>query len=137
MIRVCENIQVVYVKFSSNRHIIDDIVEAHCCVVITSELILMSKDVAESIYQITDCRTFWPHRPYVGETKRTLTVRRSEYRQADRRGDPENGIAVRVQKAANASTRMVPQSKDELKGSGRGGLSVVVLNINSSLSFIR
>ena len=65
VIRVCENIQVVYVKFSSNRHIIDDIVEAHCCVVITSELILMSKDVAESINQTTDCRTFWPHRPYM------------------------------------------------------------------------
>ena len=28
-----------------------------------SKLILMSKYVAESINQTTDCRTFWPHRP--------------------------------------------------------------------------
>ena len=35
-----------------------DIVEAHCYIVITSESILMSKYVAESINQTTDCRTF-------------------------------------------------------------------------------
>ena len=35
-----------------------DIVEAHCYIVITSELILMSKFVAESINQTTNCRMF-------------------------------------------------------------------------------
>ena len=35
---------------------------------------------------------------YVGETKRTLKVRLSEHRQAVKRGDPKNGIAVHVQK---------------------------------------
>ena len=35
-----------------------DAVEAHCYVVIASELILLSKYVAESINQTTDCRTF-------------------------------------------------------------------------------
>ena len=35
---------------------------------------------------------------YVGETKRLLKVRLSEYRQAVKRGDPKNGIAVHVQK---------------------------------------
>ena len=35
-----------------------DIVEAHSYVVITSESILMSKFVAESINQTTNCRTF-------------------------------------------------------------------------------
>ena len=40
-----------------------DIVEAHCYVVITSQSILMSIYVAESINQTTDCRTFWPRRP--------------------------------------------------------------------------
>ena len=34
---------------------------------------------------------------YVGETKRTLKVRLSEYRQAVKRGDPKNGTAVHVQ----------------------------------------
>ena len=40
-----------------------DTVEAHCYIVITSESILMSKYVAESIYQTTDCRTFRPRMP--------------------------------------------------------------------------
>ena len=31
---------------------------------------------------------------YIGETKRTLNVRLSEYKQAVKRGDPKNGIAV-------------------------------------------
>ena len=35
---------------------------------------------------------------YVGESKRTLKVRLSEHRQAVKRGDPKNGIAVHVQK---------------------------------------
>ena len=35
---------------------------------------------------------------YVGETKRTLKVRMSEHRQAVRRGDPKNSIAVNFQK---------------------------------------
>ena len=35
---------------------------------------------------------------YVGETKRTLKVRLSEHRQAEKRGAPKNGIAVHVQK---------------------------------------
>ena len=34
----------------------------------------------------------------MGETKRTLKVRLSEHRQAVKRGDPKNGIAVHVQK---------------------------------------
>ena len=33
-----------------------DIIEAHCYVVITSESMLMSKYVAESINQTTECR---------------------------------------------------------------------------------
>ena len=41
----------------------NDIIEAHCYVVITSESILMRKYVAESINQTTDCRTFRPCRP--------------------------------------------------------------------------
>ena len=41
----------------------DDIVEAHCYVVITSVSILMSKYVEESINQTTDSRTFQPSRP--------------------------------------------------------------------------
>ena len=36
--------------------------------------------------------------PEVWETKRTLKVRLSEHRQAVKRGDPKNGIAVHVQK---------------------------------------
>ena len=35
---------------------------------------------------------------YVRETKRTLKVTLSEHRQAVKRGDPKNGIAVHVQK---------------------------------------
>ncbi|MDA8010421.1 MAG: reverse transcriptase domain-containing protein, partial [Alphaproteobacteria bacterium] len=35
---------------------------------------------------------------YVGETKRTLKVRLSEHKQAVKRGDPKNGIAVHVHK---------------------------------------
>ena len=35
---------------------------------------------------------------YVGETKRTLKVRMSEHRQAVRRGDPKNSIAVNFQR---------------------------------------
>ena len=31
---------------------------------------------------------------YIGETKRTLNVRLSEYKQVVKRGDPKNGIAV-------------------------------------------
>ena len=31
---------------------------------------------------------------YIGETKRTLKVRLSEHKQAVKRGDPKNGIAV-------------------------------------------
>ena len=47
------------------------------------------------VYEIpcSDCREV-----YVGETKRTLKVRKSEHRQAIRRGDQKNGIAVHVQK---------------------------------------
>ena len=33
-------------------------------------------------------------RVYIGETKRTLKVRLGEHKQAVRRGDPKNGIAV-------------------------------------------
>ena len=35
---------------------------------------------------------------YVGETKRTLKVRLSEHKQAVKRGDPKNGIAVHAHK---------------------------------------
>ena len=57
---------------------------------------------------------------YVGETKRTLKVRLSEHRQAVKRGDPKNGIAVHVQikRPTTASTGKAPQSKEEPKGSG-------------------
>ena len=56
---------------------------------------------------------------YVGETKRTLKVRLSEHRQAVKRGDPKNGIAVHVQKTNyTASTGKAPQSKEESKASG-------------------
>ena len=34
----------------------------------------------------------------MGETKRTLKVQLSEHRQAVKRGEPKNGIAVHVQK---------------------------------------
>ncbi len=35
---------------------------------------------------------------YIGETKRNLKIRLAEHRQAVRRGDDKNGIAVHVQK---------------------------------------
>ena len=35
---------------------------------------------------------------YIGETKRNLNIRLAEHRQAVRRGDDKNGIAVHVQK---------------------------------------
>ena len=34
------------------------------------------------------------HQTYIGETKRTLKVRLGEHKQAVKRGDPKNGIAV-------------------------------------------
>ena len=39
---------------------------------------------------------------YVGETKRTLKVRLGEHRQAVKRGDPKNGIAVHVHNTQHA-----------------------------------
>ena len=48
------------------------------------------------VYEIL-CKDF--PEVYVGETKRTLKVRLSEHRQAVKRGDPNNSIAVHVQKA--------------------------------------
>ena len=47
------------------------------------------------VYEITckDCPEV-----YMGETKRTLKVRLSEHRQAVKRGDPKNNIAVHVHK---------------------------------------
>ena len=53
---------------------IKDILEAHCYVVITSESILMSKYVAESINQTTDCRTFQPRRPSSAAYKTEVTA---------------------------------------------------------------
>ena len=43
---------VYTLKHNGASEVIDDIVEAHCFVVITSELILMSMYVAESINQL-------------------------------------------------------------------------------------
>ena len=55
----------------------------------------------------------------MGETKRTLKVRLSEYRQVVKRGDPKNDIAVHVQKTKHCiNWEGVPQSKEELKSSG-------------------
>ena len=42
---------VYTLKHNGASEVIDDIVEAHCFIVITSELILMSMYVAESINQ--------------------------------------------------------------------------------------
>ena len=55
---------------------IKDILEAHCYVVITSESILMSKYIAESINQLqtTDCRTFQPRRPSSAAYKTEVTA---------------------------------------------------------------
>ena len=39
-----------------------------------------------------------PDQVYIGETKRNLKTRLTEHRQAVRRGDDRNGIAVHVQK---------------------------------------
>ena len=36
------------------------------------------------------------NRTYIGETKRTLKVRLGEHKQAVRRGDPNNGIAIQI-----------------------------------------
>jgi len=57
---VVSTYHLTYTVIGSNN-----IVEAHCYVVTTSESILMSKYVAESINQTTDCRPrmFRPHRP--------------------------------------------------------------------------
>ena len=51
------------------------------------------------MYQIpcADCNEV-----YMGETKRTLKARLSEHRQAVRRGDTKNGIAVHVQQPQHA-----------------------------------
>ena len=36
---------------------------------------------------------------YIGETKRTYKVRLSEHKQAVKRGDPKNGIAINAQES--------------------------------------
>ena len=56
---------------------------------------------------------------YVGETKRTLKVRLNEHRQAVRRGDQKNGIAVHVQKRTTALPGKAPQYGREQQDTGR------------------
>ena len=47
------------------------------------------------------------HQTYIGETKRTLKVRLSEHKQAVKRGDTKNGIAVHPSRTTRL-TGMVP-----------------------------
>ena len=42
------------------------------------------------------------HLSYIGETKRTLRARIGEHKQAVKRGDPRNGIAVHVHQSQRA-----------------------------------
>ena len=42
------------------------------------------------------------HRVHIGATKRTLKVRLGEHKQAVRRGDPKNGIAVHAHESNHA-----------------------------------
>ena len=42
---------------------------------------------------------------YIGETKRTLKVRFSEHKQAVKRGDPKNGIAVHAHESHHSIDR--------------------------------
>ena len=51
---------------------------------------------------------------YIGETKRTLNVRLSEHKQAVKRGDPKNGIAVH----AHESNHMIDWDGARVKRSG-------------------
>ena len=49
----------------------NDMVEA-CCYIFLSHKLILSKYKAESI--ITDCRTFWPHRPLSTAYKTVLNA---------------------------------------------------------------
>ena len=57
------------------------------------------------------------HQTYIGETKRTLKVRLSEHKQAVKRGDPKNGIAVH----AHESNHTIDWDGARVKRSGMTG----------------
>ena len=57
------------------------------------------------------------HQTYIGETKRTLKVRLSEHKQAVKRGDPKNGIAVH----AHESSHMIDWDGARVRRSGMIG----------------
>ena len=57
------------------------------------------------------------HQTYIGETKRTLKVRLGEHKQAVKRGDPKNGIAVH----AHESNHMIDWDGVRVKRSGMTG----------------
>ena len=57
------------------------------------------------------------HQTYIRETKKTLKVRLSEHKQAVKRGDPKNGIAVH----AHESSHMIDWDGARVRRSGMIG----------------
>ena len=57
------------------------------------------------------------HQTYIAETKRTLKVRLGEHKQAVKRGDPKNGIAVH----AHESNQVIDLDGARVKRSGMTG----------------
>ena len=73
----------------------------------------MPEEKKEVVYEVPckDC-----HRVYIGETKRTLKTRISEHKQAVKKGDEKNGIAVH----AHTTNHSIDWEGARVHGTARG-----------------